>query len=254
MNAPKTDEMITRYALRGVIKGRLTAFYAFKAEANQARVKYSKAYDEALAEFGKDHPKPTSTDWRVRDKWAIALADFLKTKRPGVLVLSETYITLSRRMANERISREMHLAHSYLKGRAYHECERTCHEPPGSSKIVSFIPCANDRQKAVMQECLSTWLSSGDLRRWDIEDTGEEAAALTKARRTLQEVEKQLDKTSQDAERWQTAVVEAQQRVKFYDTQMKEQQKTIEAAKEEVKKAEERLQAQKERLAKRPAA
>ena len=251
MNVSKT---ITRFALKGTIKGRLTAFYALRAAAHQALVKYQKAHSRARAEFEKDHPQPASTDWRVRDKWTLAWMDFLKTKRPEVLALSETYYDLTRKMEGERISREMHLAHSYLKGRTYHECERTCREPPSPSKIVFFIPCSSDSQNAVMQECITTWLSNGDLRRWDIEDTGVEAAALTKARSTLQEVEKQLDRTSQDAERWQTAVVEVQQRVKFYDTQMKEQQKTIEAAKEEVKKAEERLQAQKERLVKRPAA
>lgn len=173
-----TNNPIDRFALSATISTMMASHKFHNAEVNKWDARIKKARKKAREYFDKlEHP--AEQEWARKARFN----DFIVKNRPDILQMIEALGIHYKEAEKQRITREMHLAHCYLKGRTYNQCERTCRERPNTSAIVKCIPKSNKPSIAFVQEFglktyIEMWLYDGNLTRKDIEEKEDQEQAI----------------------------------------------------------------------------
>ena len=189
---------IDRFALKGEIRARQAACHAINVEFQKTKMKLAKLHKKLVTTYKADHEGN-----RKGSK------DFLDQHNTYQSIKQEV-ASLHFHKGEQKVTRELHLAHCYLKGRTYRECEQAPNTSVYSKDIAKCIPGSF----VGMELCIKKWLQQGDLRRREIEIFGVGSEKLNAAKEALARQEKVLDKYKADADRararWKQAVTESE--------------------------------------------
>jgi hypothetical protein len=76
--------------------------------------------------------------------------------------------------------RVRHLAYAYLRGRTYHQCERTCKEAPDAGWVFGIIhDHIEEELRDTLRSDIEAWIKAGDITRFDQHPRTEAAPALS---------------------------------------------------------------------------
>lgn len=177
-------------ALSTTIRMNLATYDFHMKEARRLKCKIQKSRQNTLAYLKKKDPRLNG--WTSGDVER-TLRAYIETNRHDILRMYEARHTHSQEAAKVKVSREMHLAHSYLKGRTYEQCERTCRELPSPRAIVKCIPKSSQEaiareQECVLERCLQMWVEERTLSRKEIESEGIKQHAIGLAARVVKNI------------------------------------------------------------------
>jgi len=211
-------------------------------------------------------PAPAITDLTetIKSRWEkfrLARIGYLRAREQVKKLkkdeMSEVEITSARlerdyfgkAMEAARITRELHLAHCYLKGRTYKQCEQKCNVGPDAWKIARHLWGEGTRTLVASKDGethIVKWLTTENANRFDLELYWTELKAVEEAAKKLKDAEKSIEvyqQREQDAYRLAAA---AQASIQENQTKTREAQQSISALKESLASAEGALKNKKE--------
>lgn len=185
-----SNNPIDRFALSCDISSRMAACKVHSNKARKLKSKIKKIRREAREEFNKAPNLPGEGYWGRERRFD----EYLKATKPYIIKMDKAFKAHSKEALKQTITREEHLAHSYLKGRTYNQCERTCRERPSASMIVKCIPKSHKPEIAFLQEFglktyIEMWLHEGNLTRKDIEEKEDQERAIRIAEDAVERAE-----------------------------------------------------------------
>ena len=210
MSTKKTPKTNT---LKGTIKSRNISFRALSAEIERLQAKESKLTKAAKDLFSKDRPHPFTGITHKHTTWDTEFRQWLQKHRKSILKLRQTL----QQLLNERYAftttRELHLAHCYLKGRTYRQCEQKCRNDPELLQILSYVNSGPRwGVRSVTDTEIKMWLSSGHITRFEIEQHAAEAAEAAEAEEKLLRAKAHAENARKNVEAQEKQVLDAQRR------------------------------------------
>jgi hypothetical protein len=186
-------QQISRFALSCIISSKMIACKTALTKARKIKTRIKKARKEFREEFNKIPAPANESPWNRNRRFR----EYLAANRPDIIKMEEVFDAYSTEANRWCITREQHLAHSYLKGRTYAQCERTCREDPRVDAIVGHIPKNRNTIVAHEQECallldLKMWLQFPNMTRTDIETKEAEIRAFRNAQAAVKRAESEL--------------------------------------------------------------
>lgn len=119
--------------------------------------------------------------------------------------------------------RILHLAYCYLRGRTYHQCEKTCHEKPSAKAIAkhAYVSGVTPTQEK-LTDSLQFWLDAGDITRLEAELYGSANKELKDASAQVKRLQTTIDNEQKNIEMKERGIESDKKRLEKTEAQLTE--------------------------------